>query len=95
MKKEAKQYVNVFYETIKNLFEEYSYCFSADDITRLFDEGYINQPQLEELMTIISPAEYEFCNFDNKDNGYFRQPGPLSQQQIFNDVIVNHASKKR
>lgn len=95
MKKEAKQYVNVFYETIKDIIEEYNYCFSAKDIQQLLDEGYINQLQLEELMTIISEPEYVFNNFDNKDNGYFRQTGPLSQTQMYNDVIVNHASKKR
>lgn len=94
MKKEAKQYVNVFYETVKNIIEEYSYCFDADDIRQLLDEEYINQPQFEELMTIIAVPEYDFCNFDKKDNGYFRQQGPLSETQIYNDVIVNHASKE-
>jgi hypothetical protein len=86
LKKQAINYLKINYDSIKDVVDVYHDEFTPEDIHILLEYGMINQQQLEELLTIISKPMYTVQNFYQKDNGYYRQQGPLTGTQTLNDI---------
>jgi len=84
-------YFNINYNALKQYIMDHKEDYNAVDIAFLLEHGFINQQQYQDLMTVIVVPMYDYKNFYQKDNGYYRQQGPLNRTQIMNDIV---ASKK-
>lgn len=61
---------------------------TVEDVRGLFDEGLINQSQMEELMSVVTIRDgnknFKTAPYDNM--GYYRQQGPLNPSQTVASV---------
>ena len=94
MKKLARPYFKINYNTLKEMIEDVSNEFTVEDIQLMLEFGFINQLQYEDLITIVHAPEYDIIPFYNKDNGYYRQQGPLPAIETINDVTNDLVNRR-
>lgn len=94
IKRLARPYFKINYSTLKEMIEDVSNEFTIADIQLLLELGVINQLQYEDLMTIVHAPEYDIIPFYDKDNGYYRQQGPLPSIETINDVTENLINRR-
>ena len=88
-------YFTVNYSALKDFISSQKDEYNNVDILFLLENGFINQQQYEDLMTVISVPMYDYNNFYNKDMGYYRQQGPLNNIQTINDITAEVKNMKR
>ena len=73
-------YTKFNYNMIKQLTE--SGIFNDADVETLYEFGMLNHPQYESLKTITGHVPmYDNNNFYPRNNGYYRQQGPMTLKQ--------------
>ena len=80
-------YKSINYNALKNYIYDNKDFYNVIDILYLLEMGYINQQQYEDLVTVVTPAMYNYHSFLEQDKGYYRQQGPLNRIQIMNDIL--------
>ena len=88
-------YFTVNYSVLKDFIRSQKEAYNNVDILFLLENGFINQQQYEDLMTVISVPVYKYNDFYHKDIGYYRQQGPLNNIQTINDITAEVKNMNR